>query len=94
MTKKNEGTSNGNIDKDDLEKRRPKPFRYISDLSELSKLDDDPLSTTSMSLNSEDTVKKLIDQFDSVVGIGDMNAIERVLQRHEKRNKKHDPSIE
>lgn len=78
-------------DKDDLEKRRPKPFRYIADLSELS--EEDFLSTTVMSTRSNDTVNTLMKQFDSIVGVGDVNTIEKVLQKHEKRNKKHDPSI-
>ena len=92
MTKKPENTAINNSDEDDLEKRRPKPFRYIKNLSEISD-DNEILSTTTMSTNSEDMVKKLMEQFDSVVGIGDVNAIERVLQKHEKRNKKHDPSV-
>jgi hypothetical protein len=92
MTKKSDNLSDDASQKDELEKRRPKPFRYISDLSEISDTDE-PLSTTFMNSNSDEMVKKLMEQFDSVVGVGDVNAIERVLQKHEKRNKKHDPSV-
>ena len=92
MTKKPDNKSDDTNEKDDLEKRRPKPFRYISDLSELSDIDE-PLSASVMNTNSEEMVKKLMEQFDSVVGVGDVNAIERVIQKHEKRNKKEDPSI-
>ena len=46
-----------------------------------------------MSTQSDDMVKKLIKQFDSVVGVGDVNAIERVLKKHEIKLKRDDPSI-
>lgn len=81
-----------NSEKDDLEKRRPKPFRYVTNLSEIYK-GDELLSETVMTTKADATVKKLMQQFDSVVGIGDVSTIERVLQKHEKRNKKYDPSI-
>ncbi|MDG6219111.1 MAG: hypothetical protein QCI00_06695, partial [Candidatus Thermoplasmatota archaeon] len=55
---------------------------------------DPKIDTTIMSATTEITVGKLMEQFDSVVGLGDMDAIERVVQKHEKKNKKHDPSIE
>ena len=87
--------SNNSLDsneKDDLEKRRPKPFRYIQNLSELSD-EHEILSTTVMSTRSDVMVKKLMEQFDSVVGIGDVQTIERVLKKHESKNKKVDPSI-
>ena len=92
MTKKSENEPIDANQKEDLEKRRPKPFRYISDLSELSD-NDEQLFTSVMNTNSDEMVKKLMEQFDSVVGVGDVNAIERVIQKHEKRNKKHDPSV-
>lgn len=84
--------SNQSSDKDDLEKRRPRPFRYIKDLSELP-VSEDLFSETVMSTKSDFTVEKLIEQFDSVVGVGDVQAIERVVKKHEKRNHKHDPSV-
>jgi len=84
--------SNQSTDKDDMEKRRPKPFRYIKKLSELP-VSEDLFSETVMSTKSDFTVEKLIEQFDSVVGVGDVQTIERVVQKHEKRNKKDDPSI-
>ena len=92
MTKKSDNESIDANQKEDLEKRRPKPFRYISDLSEISEIDE-PLSTTVMNTSSHDMIKKLMEQFDSVVGVGDVTAIERVIQKHEKRNKKNDPSV-
>jgi hypothetical protein len=82
-----------NSEKDEMEKRRPKPYRYITDISELPNDEDIKMSTV-MSVKSDVTVKKLMEQFDSVIGLGDVNAIERVVQKHEKRHKKHDPSIE
>jgi hypothetical protein len=84
--------SNQSTDKNDMEKRRPKPFRYIKKLSELP-VSEDLFSETVMSTKSDFTVEKLIEQFDSVVGVGDVQTIERVVQKHEKRNKKDDPSI-
>jgi len=92
MTKKSKNETIEDSDKDDLEKRRPKPFRYITTLSELSD-EDELLSNTVMSTKSDDTVNKLMEQFDTIVGVGDTNTIERVVQKHEKRNKKFDPSI-
>ncbi|HMA82607.1 MAG TPA: hypothetical protein VKP59_00075 [Candidatus Thermoplasmatota archaeon] len=84
--------SNQSTDKDDMEKRRPKPFRYIKNLSELP-VSEDLFSETVMGIKSDFTVEKLIEQFDSVVGVGDVQTIERVVQKHEKLNQKHDPSI-
>ncbi len=84
--------SNQSTEKDDLEKRRPKPFRYIKKLSELP-VSEDLFSETVMSAKSDFTVKKLIEQFDSVVGVGDVQTIERIVQKHEKRHQKQDPSI-
>lgn len=92
MTKKSDNEPIDANQKEDLEKRRPKPFRYISDLSELS-ANDEQILTSVMNTNSDEMVKKLIEQFDSVVGVGDVNTIERVIQKHEKRNKKLDPSV-
>jgi hypothetical protein len=92
ITKKYSSDSIKNSDKDDLKKRRPKPFRYVTNLSEVYD-GDELLSETVMTTKADATVKKLMEQFDSVVGIGDVSTIERVLQKHEKRNKKHDPSI-
>lgn len=92
MTKKSTDEYRDHSDKDDMEKRRPKPFRYIANLSELGE-ETDVLSTSVMAQSTDITVEKLMKQFDSVVGVGDVNAIERVVQKHEKKNKKHDPSI-
>lgn len=92
MTDESDNKTMNNNEKDDLEKRRPKPFRYIKNLSEISE-DHEILSTTIMSTQSDDLVKKLINQFDSVVGVGDVNAIERVLKKHESKYKRNDPSI-
>ena len=92
MTKKSDNEPIDANQKEELEKRRPKPFRYISDLSELSD-NDEQILTSVMNTNSDEMVKKLMKQFDSVVGVGDVNTIERVIQKHEKRNKKLDPSV-
>jgi hypothetical protein len=92
LTKKSDNKSADANQKEELEKRRPKPFRYISDLSELSDTDE-PLSNSVMNTSSDEMVKKLMEQFDSAVGVGDVTTIERVIKKHEKRNKKQDPSI-
>lgn len=81
------------LEKDELDKRKPKPYRYITDISESSSEQDLKIDTV-MAAKSDITIEKLMEQFDSVVALGDMDAIERVVQKHEKRNQKHDPSIE
>jgi len=93
MLKKTSKDTIEDSDKDDLEKRRPKPFRYISNLSEVYE-EDELITETVMATKSDTTVKKLMEQFETVVGVGDMNTVERVLQKHEQKHKKHDPSIE
>lgn len=74
---------------DDIEKRRPKPFRYVSTL------DDEPsekeIESAEFSVMTDEMIqsKNLQESFESVVGVGNVDAIETVLRKHEiKRGKR------
>jgi hypothetical protein len=75
----------------EVEKRRPKPFRYVSTL-EFEKQHDERTaekSTISVMTNEGKQSRELRESFPTIVGIGDVSTIESVLRRHEmKRDKK------
>lgn len=77
----------------EIEKRKPKPFRYVSNLDELKDTQDEPIMEHSVMTDEKATSEKLRENFDSTLGIGDMNAVENVIKKHQqKRNK--DQSID
>ena len=71
-------------DQNEIEKRKPKPFRYVDDLDNESDNFDNEI-THSLMTDVGETSEKLKESFDSVVGIGNINAIESVLKKHEVR---------
>lgn len=79
-----------NIDlEDDIEKRRPKPFRYVSSLDEKTKDQDNETDEVSVMTDEIVQSQKLQRSFESAVGIGNIDAIETVLRKHElKRGKR------
>ncbi|MBN2066800.1 MAG: hypothetical protein JW771_08355 [Candidatus Thermoplasmatota archaeon] len=79
-----------NIDlEDDIEKRRPKPFRYVSSLDEKTTEQDSETDEVSVMTDELVQSQKLQRSFESAVGIGNVDAIETVLRKHElKRGKR------
>ena len=72
---------------DEIEKRKPKPFRYVSNMDEIVNNDSETIINKSVMTDEQTTSKKLLEQFESTVGVGDIDTIEQVLRKHEqKRN--------
>jgi len=74
------------VDKDteEIKKRRPKPFRYLSPeeiKEELSKKE------TTFSVMKEQNAPKIVDEQLAILGLGDIDKIENVLQKHEASRK-------
>jgi len=77
----------------EIEKRKPKPFRYISNLDEVSEELTDQQLGHSVMTDEKLTSEKLRENFESTLGIGDISTIEQVVQRHEKK-RDHNKSID
>lgn len=75
----------------EIEKRRPKPFRYVTP-EELQRINEVTLDeNVSFSVMRESTTplhQKINCLFESPVGLGDIDKIETVIQRHEAKRKK------
>ena len=72
----------------DIERRKPKPFRYISQLEEVTEENIDQPITHSVMTNEQLTSEKLRENFESTLGIGDISTIEHVVKKHEKKRAK------
>ncbi len=74
----------------EIEKRRPKPFRYISTLDEESDTADVNIEKLPMSVMTDEVTqsKKLRESFNDAICIGNVSAIESVVRRHELRRDK------
>ena len=74
----------------EIEKRRPKPFRYVSSLEPDEGDEHRCIEDSDISVMTDEVTqsKKLQESFESVVGIGNVAAIETVLQRHELKREK------
>jgi len=70
-------------DKEDEEvkKRRPKPFRYLTDPKEIKA----ELSSNqqSVSIMEKSPAAKIYDKKVAILGLGDVDTIENVIKRHE-----------
>ena len=68
----------------EIEKRKPKPFRYVSHLDEAEEQSEQNIEHSIMT-DEETTSEKLRENFESTLGIGDINTVEQVLKKHEKK---------
>ena len=69
------------IDDEDIKKRRPKPFRYLTDQAEIKAV----LQAQSQpaSIMKQPESPKIVDDFMKQVGMGDIETIENVIRRHQ-----------
>jgi hypothetical protein len=68
-------------DSEDINKRKPKPFRYITKEEEIQA----ELSTEEkpqISVMSESPVTKIVEDKLAILGLGDVQTIENVIQKH------------
>jgi hypothetical protein len=66
---------------DEVKKRRPKPFRYLTDPKEIeAELSSDLKTVTVM---DKTPAAKIYDEKVAVLGLGDVDTIENVIKKHE-----------
>jgi hypothetical protein len=73
-------------DNEEIKKRRPKPFRYITDKEEIQA----ELSTeepNSISIMKDPTATEIVNDEDEILGLGDIEAIENAIRKFEASRK-------
>jgi len=73
-------------DSEDIKKRKPKPFRYLTDEKEIQ-AELTPEEETPPSVMKEPTAPKIIEDEFAILGLGDVDTIENVLRKHEASRK-------
>ena len=76
----NQASSKNDLADDEIKKRRPKPFRYITDEDEIKKELDAEQEKTVMIDTDQPNIT--VDQW-KILGFGDMQTIESVIQKHQ-----------
>lgn len=74
---------------DDVKKRKPKPFRYLTDKEEI-KAELEKAATFSV-MKVSNAPKVFDDSRITILGLGDIQAIENVLKKHEISRKFKEP---
>jgi len=77
----NEALQKQEIIDEEVKKRRPKPFRYITDKEEM-KAELEKISTISV-MKKNDSPRIFDDSKLAILGLGDLQAIENVIRKHE-----------
>lgn len=76
-----EALTRSDKENEDIRRRRPKPFRYLTDPKEIKdELTSDKLS---ISIMEKSKTAKIYDEKVAVLGLGDIDTIENVIRRHE-----------
>jgi hypothetical protein len=76
----NEAMQKHDIEVDEVKKRRPKPFRYLTDKEEI-KAELEKISTVSV-MKATGAPRVVDDKF-AILGLGDLQTIENVIKKHE-----------
>lgn len=80
-----EALSRAGKDSEEIKKRKPRPFRYITDKEEMkAELNSED---TPVSIMKESPRAKIVDEQLAVLGLGDLDTIENLLKRHEASRK-------
>lgn len=82
----NEALSRSDKDSEEVKKRRPKPFRYLTEKEEI-KAELGPDVPTPISVMKESPAARIVDEKLAILGIGDIETIENVIKRHEASKK-------
>jgi hypothetical protein len=73
-------------DVEEIKKRKPKPFRYITDKEEIqAELTSEEV--TPVTVMKEHTTAEIIEDKLAILGLGDVEAIENVIRKHEASRK-------
>ena len=73
-------------DSEDMKKRKPKPFRYLTDEEEI-KAELTPEEETPASIMKEPNVPNVVEDQLVILGLGDVDTIENVIRKHEASRK-------
>jgi len=73
-------------DLEEIKKRRPKPFRYLTDQEEI-KAELSSEEATPVSVMKEPTTAKIVDEKLAVLGLGDVDKIENIIRKHQASRK-------
>jgi len=73
-------------DNEEIKKRKPKPFRYLTKEEEI-KAELTPEVETPTSVMKEPTTPKIVEDELAILGLGDVDIIENVIKRHEASRK-------
>ena len=71
---------------DEMKKRRPKPFRYLTDQEEI-KAELTSEEAVPVSVMKEPTTAKIVDEKLAVLGLGDVDKIENIIRKHQASRK-------
>jgi hypothetical protein len=67
---------------EEIKKRKPKPFRYLTDKEDIqAELSRDEF--TPISVMEEPSIAKIVDDKLAVLGLGDVETIENVIRKHQ-----------
>jgi hypothetical protein len=77
----NEAMLRHEIEDDDVKKRKPKPFRYLTDKEEM-KAELEKIAPVSV-MKSPNAPRIIDDSRLTILGLGDIQAIENVIKKHE-----------
>ncbi len=74
---------------DDLKRRRPKQpsFRYLRDKDEIQAALSENLMQEDVSVMKTKEVLKIVDENLAIVGVGNVEAIENIIQKHQASRK-------
>jgi hypothetical protein len=71
---------------DDIKKRRPKPFRYLTNDQEIESALFEEKTAANTIMTRPEKIKVVDDQL-AIMGLGDVETIENVIRKHEASRK-------
>lgn len=81
-----EALAKSDKDSEDIKKRKPKPFRYLTNKDEIQ-AELTPEGTSQVSVMKESPSTKIAEENWAILGLGDLETIESVIKRHEASRK-------
>ena len=72
---------------DELKKRKPKPFRYLTEKEDIKAELSQQEESMSVSVMQDSPVTNIVDDKLAVLGLGDIETIENVIKKHQASRK-------